>query len=213
MNKKLIALAVMGLAGWWLYRQSQQSENYFVDITDTVSGALGSAVGYIDDAVSGVFLKVSNMKYVTALDVANVNVQAFLKVIRKAEGTDGVNGYRTIFGGQLFTSYADHPRVLVKTAKYQSTAAGAYQFKASTWDETRDAMKLTDFSPANQDKAAVGRIAARNALEDVKAGRFAVAIKKCAGEWASLPGATYGQPTITIQTAQSVYTANGGGLA
>lgn len=213
MNKKVLILAVLGLGGWYLYRQSQQPQNYIVDISDTITGAIGSAVGYIDDAVSGVFMKVSNMKFVTSADVANKNVQAFLRVIRHGEGTDDANGYKRLFGGALFSSFADHPRQVVKKSGYTSTAAGAYQFKVTTWDETAKMMGLADFSPANQDKGAVGRIAARGALDDVKAGRFESAVKKCAKEWASLPFSPYGQPTISLATAQSVYTANGGGVA
>jgi len=220
MNKKIIVLAVLGAGAWWLYRQSQQSqagENYIYSVTDTVANAIqdfaGATVGYIDDTLTGGFLKVSRMKTVTAADVVNKNVQAFLRMIRHAEGTDDANGYRKLFGGWLFTGYADHPRILVKKSGYRSTAAGAYQFKADTWDETKREMGLTDFTPANQDKGAVGRIAARGALDDVKAGRFNDAVKKCSKEWASLPFSTDGQPTITIATAQGVYAANGGSFA
>ncbi len=214
MDKKVIVLAVLGLGAWWLYRQTKDSagESYLLDISDTVTGAINSAVDSVDN-ITGGFLKVSRMKTVTAADFANANVQAFLKVIRKGEGTDDLNGYRRLFGGGLFTGFTDHPRQLVKKSGYNSTAAGAYQILATTWDETKAYMGLVDFSPASQDKAAVGRIAARGALEDVKAGRFEAAIKKCAKEWASLPFSPYGQPTISMAVAQSVYTANGGGVA
>lgn len=220
MNKKIIVLALLGAGAWWLYRQSQQNqagENYIYSVTDTVANAIqdfaGATVGYIDDTLTGGFLKISRMKTVTAADVLNTNVQAFLRVIRHGEGTDDANGYRRLFGGGLFTGFADHPRITVKKSGYTSTAAGAYQILSSTWDETKAYMGLVDFSPASQDKAAVGRIAARGALEDVKAGRFTDAVKKCAKEWASLPFSPYGQPTITIATAQGVYAANGGSFA
>lgn len=220
MNKKIIVLAVLGVGAWWLYRQSQQSqsgENYIYSVTDTVTNAIqdftGAAVGYIDDNLTGGFLKISRMKTVTQADVLNKNVQAFLRVIRHGEGTEDANGYRRMFGGALFTGYADHPRVTVKKSGYVSTAAGAYQFKVDTWDETKAYMGLPDFTPASQDRGAVGRIAARGALDDVKAGRFTDAVKKCAKEWASLPFSPYGQPTINLATAQGVYSANGGSFA
>lgn len=66
--------------------------------------------------------------------------------------------YNTIVGGQSFEDFSDHPRVLVGS----STAAGRYQFTKDTWDETVAAYNrenpnnpITDFSPENQDKAAL----------------------------------------------------------
>ncbi len=145
------------------------------------------------------------------------NVQAFLRVIRAGEGTAGADGYRTMFGGGLFESYADHPRVAV-TAKLggrllTSTAAGAYQFLSRTWDEAAAALSLQDFSPASQDAAAVFLIRRRGALADVRAGRFDAAVSKLGREWASLPGSPYGQPTRTIEQARAVYESEGGSYA
>lgn len=42
------------------------------------------------------------------------------------------------------------------------------------------------------------------------AGRFEVAVTKCAGEWASLAGSPYGQPTISMDRAINLYAAAGG---
>lgn len=136
------------------------------------------------------------------------NVQAFLRMIRAGEGTAGANGYRTLFGGQLFSGYDDHPRITVTAGGYTSTAAGAYQILSRTWD----GLGLADFSPASQDLAAVMLIRRRGALADVLAGRIERAILKCAKEWASLPGSTYGQPTISLSRALSVYAQAGGSL-
>jgi muramidase (phage lysozyme) len=145
------------------------------------------------------------------------NVAAFLRVIRTGEGTADAGGYSRLFGGAPFAGFADHPRVKVcKTYSGRqlcSTAAGAYQFLATTWDETARIMRLRDFSPASQDLAALGRIAARGALDDVLAGRFEAALKRVAYEWASMPGSPYGQPVITLARAGSVYQSNGGTLA
>lgn len=128
----------------------------------------------------------------------NTNVAAFLRAIRMAEGTADPDGYRRIVGGQLFTSYTDHPRKLVRLPRYgfSSSAAGAYQILTRTWDDVRSKLHLPDFSPASQDEAAVALIARRGALEDVKAGRIKEAVRKCNKEWASLPGSPYEQPTV-----------------
>lgn len=141
--------------------------------------------------------------------LAQSNVQAFLAIVRTGEGTLGASGYRTHFGGSLFDSYDDHPRKVI-TAKSGSTtlsssAAGAYQFLTKTWDWINGIYKWSDFSPANQDEAAVALIAHRGALVDILAGRLETALAKCAKEWASLPGSPYGQPTISLTRAQKIW--------
>ena len=137
-------------------------------------------------------------------------LQAFLEVIRTGEGTLGSDGYRTHFGGSLFSSFADHPRKVIRAKSggkpLHSSAAGAYQFLSKTWDGLVKQYGFSDFSPASQDEAAVALIAGRGALEDILAGRFEEATKKCAKEWASLPGSPYGQPTLSAARAQSIYT-------
>jgi len=145
------------------------------------------------------------------------NVRAFLAMIRNAEGTAGRNGYRTLFGGELFDHFADHPRIAVTRslggAPLTSTAAGAYQFLARTWDEVRAALELGDFSPEAQDVAAVYLIRRRGALVDVRAGLFDVAVSKVSREWASLPGSPYGQPVKSLEHVRAVYADAGGSFA
>jgi muramidase (phage lysozyme) len=144
----------------------------------------------------------------------DANVRAFLAVIRAGEGTADEAGYRRHFGGRLFDSFADHPRVSITAGlgrhQYTSTAAGAYQFLARTWDGLVRQYGFDDFEPATQDIAAVALIDGRKALDDVLAGRFAQAVAKCAREWASLPGSPYGQPTRTMAQAEEVYRLAGG---
>lgn len=222
MVKNAALIAAAGLLAYGAWRMSQDNGETLTDTTDTGDGGdwLGSADNILTDAtqstaevidsLTGGMMKVSNMAKVSPLDLNNRNVQAMLRVIRRGEGTADEGGYRRIFGGQTFASYSDHPRVSVSKSGYTSTAAGAYQFIVSSWDETKRVMGLPDFSPASQDLAAVGRIAARGALDDVKAGRFEAAIKKIAREWASLPGSPYGQPTISLDTARSVFAMAGG---
>lgn len=147
-------------------------------------------------------------------DMNDPNTQAFLSMIRAAEGTSGADGYRTLFGGRLFDGYADHPRIKVTarsgSGTITSTAAGAYQILAGTWDGVKARLNLPDFSPASQDMAAVELVRRRGALGDVVAGRFGAAVKKCAAEWASLPGSPYGQPTISWNSAAALFASNGG---
>lgn len=218
------AAGLLAVGAWMLYSRQQDQASTdsagYADSTDTGSDWLASADSVLTDAgqstaefvdsITGGILKVSAMARVNPFDLNNPNVQAMLRVIRTGEGTAGPDGYRIIFGGRTFDSFADHPRVTVKSGAYTSSAAGAYQFIVSSWDETRRVMNLPDFSPRSQDLAALGRIAARGALEDVKGGRFDQAIKKLSREWASLPGSPYGQPTISWDRARNIFAMAGG---
>jgi murein DD-endopeptidase MepM/ murein hydrolase activator NlpD len=140
----------------------------------------------------------------TATGSYSVNVKAFLDFIAWAEGTDALNGYATIVGQTIPTgsrkisSYADHPR---GDLKFGSDAAGRYQFISTTWDGIKKQLGLTDFSPQNQDRAAVENIRQFNALSDVEAGNWQSAINKLAGQWDSFPGA--GNPKTDMAGAIS----------
>jgi muramidase (phage lysozyme) len=226
------AAGLIAVGAWVLLRQSQgaadqaqqAADEGWYDwqgfdaggVADVVAGA-GDAVADVVDAVTMGIFSLGAMSRVTADDVANPNVRALLAVIRRGEGTAGPDGYRTLFGGGLFESFAGHPRKSITrklgSKTITSTAAGAYQFLASTWDETAARMKLRDFTPASQDRAAVGRIAARGALDDARAGRLDAALSKVAREWASMPGSPYGQPVISVQTARAAFVGAGGVLA
>lgn len=155
------------------------------------------------------------------------NLAAFLYAIRWAEGTANADGYRTLFGGSLFDSFADHPRIAQQFTNRAgrtlwTTAAGAYQFMAisplpsggttrvNTWDRMQAKLGLPDFSPESQDAAAIELIREAGALDDVMAGRFAQAVEKVRGIWASLPGAGYDQPERPFTQLASVYEAAGG---
>ncbi len=151
------------------------------------------------------------------------NVRAFLRAIRLGEGTADDAGYRRLFGGGNFDSFADHPRVrtyekrdgqFIRNGKIDfTTAAGAYQITATTWDEVRARYGLRDFSPNSQDLAAVGLLIRRRALDDVLAGRIEQVIEKCRLEWASLPGSPYGQRTESLRRVLDAYAAAGGTFA
>jgi len=147
------------------------------------------------------------------------NIAAFLWTIRNCEGTAGANGYRIMFTGKLFTSFADHPRITNsaiirgKTVRRVfSTAAGAYQFLVETWDDLDKKLKLPDFSPASQDKAAVQLLKQCGALEFVKKGDITQATFRARNIWASLPGNKYDQGGKNIAAIKSYYTQGGGTL-
>jgi muramidase (phage lysozyme) len=212
----IIAAAMLAAGAVVLTRRSQlaaatDDENLGDEFGVMFNQAAQETAELIDNLTGG-SMRISAMAQVTAAQVANKNVQAFLRVIRRGEGTSDQAGYRRIFGGQLFDSFSDHPRIVVRKNGYTSSAAGAYQFLSSTWDETKRVMNLPDFSPASQDLGAVGRIAARGALADVIVGRLETAIKKCAKEWASLPYSPYGQPMISMATAAGVFAQAGGAV-
>lgn len=159
------------------------------------------------------------MARISHTEAGGPNVLAFLDTIAFAEGVErfskGQDGYDVIVGGGTFTSFADHPRQRIFLPRYNihSTAAGRYQFLSRTWDALVRQMKLPDFSPENQDRAAIQLIRGRGALDDVKFGRFERAIQKCQKEWASLPGAGYGQREVALTRLLDHYRSKGGALA
>lgn len=165
------------------------------------------------------FINVANMARVDKALVNHPNVKAFLRVIRQGESSQADLGYRMIVGGQTFNSFADHPRIkgkcwtTAKGTRLCSTAAGAYQITQTSWDETRAKMGLPDFTPKNQDLAALGRIAYRGALPAVIAGDLATAIKKLRLEWTSLPGAAENNTAAGgLDKSKQVFLAYGGQL-
>lgn len=137
--------------------------------------------------------------------LADPQIRAFLQALRLGEGTRGADGYRTLYGGGTFDSFARHPHKPVKAAGITSTAAGAYQFLAATWDEIAAQYGLPDFNPTSQDLGAVALLYRRHAVDAILAGRIEEAVELCAKEWASLPGSPYGQPTVTMDRFLAEY--------
>jgi len=144
------------------------------------------------------------------------NQKAFLTMLAHSEGTfgHGDNGYNMIVNpGGFFTSYADHPRKLVKVNDtIFSTAAGRYQVLSRYFDAYKKLLNLPDFSPDSQDAIALQQIKERQALDDIESGDIQAAINKCCNIWASLPGSPYGQPTNKAKTLIDAYVAAGGSL-
>ncbi len=146
-----------------------------------------------------------------------VNQRAFLDMLSISEGTygKGDNGYNMLVNpGGFFTSYADHPRVLVHVnAHLSSTAAGRYQLLARYFDSYQYSLDLPDFSPDSQDAIAIQQIKESKAEDDVINGDIKTAIQKCSHIWASLPGNGYGQHENTLEFLTEAYTKAGGVLA
>lgn len=141
--------------------------------------------------------------------------RAWLDLIRYCEGTDSPDGYRTIVGYKFFQGYAQHPGVanphlyLETGIPKGSDASGAYQFLSTTWTAIANKLGLKDFSPANQDKAAIENIAQQGALQDVLAGEagFYRVLPKISGQWDSLPPRG-GHPKASQQALFEIYRQN-----
>lgn len=159
------------------------------------------------------------------------NQEAFLALIRYAEGTDKVaDPYRVCYGYKhTIVSLDEHPAIsgewmgeklsdaMCRNAGQKpgcvSTAAGAYQLIRPTWRGIRDRLRLTDFSPASQDRAALYLITNCGALDDVLRGRVQTAVAKCSREWASLPGNLAKQPQRRKDDLLAAFEGAGGVLA
>ncbi len=156
--------------------------------------------------------------------LSNTNILAALHTIRKCEGTDAGDGYSYLFGstvnnGRRFNDYSTHPNQkfpFTSGGKEQlSSAAGAYQILKGTFDTLCDKYGFTDFSPHTQDLMACALFDTRNVLSAVAEGKFfnPEVLDKLNNEWASLPGAGYGQPEKSLAKVQNWYTIEGGTIA
>src|SRR5579859_7837365 len=135
------------------------------------------------------------------------NAASLLSTIRGSEsnGTNP-NSYNLIVGGKRFTNYDDHPGVVgVVTKNGPSTAAGAYQFTKTTWNDVatrygalldRGADGKVSFTPQNQDKAAwllaqdvYSRKTGGNLEADLSdPAKHNQVMNALSGTWTSLPG-------------------------
>ena len=149
----------------------------------------------------------------------NGNTEAFLAMIRAAEGTAGANGYYTLYGGQFFLEMDTHPAVRTygefngRPGLDYTTAAGAFQITETTWRRLSAKLGLYNFSPETQDAMALELIREKGALDDVREGRFDSAVAKLGGVWASLPSSTVPQPHRSFEFVRQAYQAAGGTVA
>jgi lysozyme len=167
------------------------------------------------DQADALFQEFTDMNSSVSPEQQGRNLAAFMQMIRVSEGTAGPEGYRTIVGGSLFDDYSDHPRQLIwiPSISDYSSAAGAFQIIRRTWDGVQGKLGLPDFSPASQDLACVELMRQRGGLRLAMNGQFAAAVEKCRKEWASLPGAGYGQRENSLAKLQTAYVNAGGQLA
>lgn len=146
-------------------------------------------------------MSATNTEQLRAL-LANENTQRYLRMLQQAEGTyKGANGdpYRVAFGGGTIDDLSQHPRKLhnftqTDGKRNKTSAAGAYQFLGSTWDDVAGKLGLPDFGPQSQDLAALELMRRNGSLQDVLAGNFDKAVQKDGRTWASLPSSPYAQP-------------------
>lgn len=128
---------------------------------------------------------------------------ALLAAIRYSESSLKPDAYRMRFGGkkgtQYFSDFSRHPRIFEtvpwRSDGAKSSAAGAYQFTASTWDEMRKRYGFPDFSPQSQDTAAwmyaqqvYKSKTGRDLQPDLASGRVENAMRVLSSVWTSLPG-------------------------
>jgi muramidase (phage lysozyme) len=116
------------------------------------------------------------------------NEKGYLDIIAKAEGTanQANRGYQTLFGGRQFTDFTDHPRQYFKHNGTRTSAAGRYQITASSWDDARQALGLQDFSPANQDQAALWLAKRAGQSGNIKNGNYQAATDNLKNVWTGL---------------------------
>lgn len=129
--------------------------------------------------------------------LTNPNVRKMLDLITLSEGVK--QGYNTLLGNARFEDFSRHPNIAKSFRQTngkvnKSTAAGRYQFLTSTWNGLAKQYGLSDFSPKNQDIAALGLIANSGQLEKVVAGDLRGAVSKLGNIWVSFPTSNHPQP-------------------
>lgn len=126
-------------------------------------------------------------------------VRALLDAIAYGEADD----YNVIVGGERFSDFSSHPNRYVR--KFNSTAAGRYQFNRATWGEIAPKIGATDFSPHTQDLAAIQLMVQEGMINALFKGDLQTAILRGNNRWASLAGAPYGQKTLPLNTTIAAY--------
>lgn len=232
MKKKavIVGATLLIAAAYWMHQQAgqpadQADEN---DYTDSQDDALTS----IGDWMNANIIESETMNSLrTQMPDPDKNIAAMLYAIARAEDTAGQpDPYRVCFGyAHTIKSFSEHPAI---TGEWRgeklsdkmcagaglgpgcvSTAAGKYQIIKRTWIGVRDKLGLPDFSPASQDRAAVELLRQRGALGPLGRGDFAGAVAAAKKEWASLPGAGYGQGERSIAWLTDRFVEAGGVLA
>lgn len=124
----------------------------------------------------------------------NKNVAAFLRVIREGESAQDDSGYFLRYHPtrrvKVDSLVGGHPRLYETTPNgKRSSAFGAYQFTATTWDAINHKYGLPDdISRASQDEHCVALLLDCGALRRILVGDFEGAVLAASTQWASLPG-------------------------
>ena len=141
----------------------------------------------------------------------NANVNAYLNMLMDAEGTSRhANPYAVAGGGKVMIQDLSQAGGFPKWGftqtdgkKNTSSAAGAFQFLNSTYDDLRrQGYEVNDFQPQTQRMAAIALLKQNGALPHIVNGDFDTAIRKSASTWASLPGSPYAQKTRDMKFVQ-----------
>lgn len=179
------------------------------------------AAGIAEEQPELVTLRVPLPPPVPRLFAITPERRALLNTIRYAEGTwaNGQDiGYRVMFGGGLMPSLDAHPNRVIRTRRYASAAAGAYQFMPPTWRNVTRALGFSlngpnAFGPQVQDQGALYLIQRRGALNLADQGQFTPELShRLSPEWASFPTRAghsyYGQPVKRFHELRRFYEAN-----
>lgn len=138
--------------------------------------------------------------------------RALLNTVSYAEGTWDPETqrprYNVTFGYQTFDPSKPHPERVVRSGRYASNAAGAYQFLSPTWKGLHGGVNKP-LTPENQDVGALKLISRRGV--DSNRPLTDPMLNKLAPEWASLPTTSgksyYGQPVKTHKELHAFYNA------
>lgn len=175
----------------------------------------------IETPLEDIVLTESNERNTMDIDIEEMRVRAFMRMLRVGEGTTGEKGYETLFGGKSFIkdfnkTFTDHPRIPMPYGTRFSTAAGAYQVMGYTWDDAhmiaqRARYSITTFTPRDQDLFCLVLLKEKReeAWPLLLAGEIEASLTLNPGgysyEWASLPPGRYGQPIKSMQEALDYY--------
>lgn len=139
-------------------------------------------------------------------------IRAFLDTIAVAEGTFSARakGYSMMYPrGKTFKGFEAHPAVVSCAMSYNkklcSTAAGRYMFLKGIWETIAKRLDLHDFSPLNQDIAAIYLLYEKKAIEPIKKGDIREALERTKKVWASLPGSPHKQPVKKYEILKQVF--------
>lgn len=130
-------------------------------------------------------------------------VRAFLDTIALAElgranALSSVSYIMMYPSGKTFKGFDHHPGVVncaqLGGREICSSAAGRYMFLEKIWKKIAHRLDLHDFSPLNQDIAAIYLLYEKKALEDIQKRNLKAAIAKVNTIWSSLPGSPHKQP-------------------